>query len=339
MRVAKSGLCLASAILAVGISNIVHADANELRIAQQFGISYLPVVVAQENRLIEKHAKAAGAGDISVRWTYLTGASSMNDALLSGSLDIGFAGPPGLAVLWARTRGTSSVRGISSIAAVPLYLVTRNPAVKSIKDLTEKDKIAVPAVKVSIQALMLQMAAAQVFGDANFAKLDPLTVSLSHADAAAAMLSQTSEINTHFTSPPYNYLEISKANGRVILTSTDIVGGLTTNNLAYTTAKFREANPRLYAAFLKGIEEACEIIKRDRRAAVDLYLKATKFKGSPEDVENTYRVVEDRGTEFSLTPHGVTKLADFMFQRGIIKEKAGSWRDLFFPEVHHLPGS
>ena len=339
MKVLKPGFCMALAMLAAAVSGSVRADASELRIAQQFGISYLPVVVAQENKLIEKHAKAAGAGDITVRWSYLTGASSMNDALLSGSLDIGFAGPPGLAVMWARTRGSASVRGISSIAAVPLYLVTRNPNVKSIRDLTEKDKIALPAVKVSIQALLLQMAAAQLFGDANFAKLDPLTISLSHADAAAAMLSPTSEINAHFTSPPYNYLEISKANGRVILTSTDVVGGLTTNNLAYATTRFYEANPKLYAAFLKSIEEACEIIKRNPRAAVDLYLKATKFKGSAEDVENTYRVVEERGTEFSLTPHGTSKLADFMFQRGIIKEKIGSWRDLFFPEVHHLPGS
>ena len=335
---------LACSLVGLGLScaaaSPLRAETNQLRIATQISISYLPAIIAQERKLVEKYAKLNGAGDITVNWSTLFGVNVMNDALLSGSLDIAFGGPPGLAVVWARTRGTKNeIKGISSISAVPLYLVTRRPTVKSISDLTEKDKIAVGAVKVSIHALMLQMAAAKTFGEANFAKLDPLTVAMSMPDAVVAFMSPTSEITANVVTPPYNYLEVSKGNGRVILSSKDVVNGFMSNNLAFTTASFREKNPKVYQAFLKAMEEACETVKREPRVAVDLYLKAIKFQGSAEDVANTYRVVEDPDTEYSLTPHAIGKLADFMFQREIIKVKPDSWRDLFFPEIHNLPGS
>jgi NitT/TauT family transport system substrate-binding protein len=56
-----------------------HAEPAQLRIAQQFGIAYLPLIVAQQNRLIEKAAQ--------IEWLQLSGAGAMNEALISGSLD------------------------------------------------------------------------------------------------------------------------------------------------------------------------------------------------------------------------------------------------------------
>ena len=321
-------------------SGLVHADASELRIATQISLSYVPVVLMQERKLIEKHAKDEGLGDVNVKWIRLNGASAMNDALLSNSLDIAFGGPPGLAVIWARTRETKNeIKGISAGAAVPLYLISRNPKVTSIRDLTDKDKIAVGAVKVSIHALMLQMAAARAFGDANFAKLDPLTVAMSMPDSVVAMLSPTSEITANVVTPPYNFVQLATGNQRVILSSRDVMGGLMTNNLAYTTRTFHDNNPKLYRAFLKAMQEANELVKRDPRPAIDLYFRSIGFKGSNDEVVNTYRAVEDPDLEFSLTPHAVGKLAEFMYERGIIKAKPNSWQDLFFSEIHDLPGS
>ena len=93
---------------------------------------------------------------------------------------------------------------------MPMYLNPRNPNVRSIKDFTEKDKIALPAVKVSIQSVTLQMAAEKLFGEGNHNKLDALTVTLSHPDALVALLSGGSEITAHFTTPPYQYQELEK---------------------------------------------------------------------------------------------------------------------------------
>lgn len=101
----------------------------------------------------------------------------MAEALQSGSADVISLATSGLLNLWDKTRG--GVKAIGPVSAILMYLVTRNP-VNSIKDFTESDRIAVPAVKVSPQAICLQIAAAKAFGDDNFAKLAPLTVALSH---------------------------------------------------------------------------------------------------------------------------------------------------------------
>ena len=79
----------------------------------------------------------------------------------------------------------------------PAYLMTRNPNIKSIRDFTDNDRIALPAPKVSVQAIMLQMIAEKTFG--KFDVLDKLTVGMSHPDGTAAMLSGKLEVQSHFT--------------------------------------------------------------------------------------------------------------------------------------------
>ena len=160
----------------------------EIKVAQQYGISYLPLMLMEEQKLIEKHAKAAGV-DVKVGWAKFAGGNVMNDALLSNSLQFASGGVGPLVTMWAQTKGNLDVKAVSAINSMPLYLNTRNPNVKTIKDFTEKDKIALPAVKVSIQAVTLQMAAEKAFGEGQQDKLDALTVSMSHPDAQTALLS------------------------------------------------------------------------------------------------------------------------------------------------------
>ncbi len=88
----------------------------------------------------------------------------MNEALISGNLDFASGGVGPLVTIWARTQNNIKVKGIAALNSMPLYLNTINPNVKTIKDFTEKDRIALPAVRVSIQAVILQMAAEKAFG-------------------------------------------------------------------------------------------------------------------------------------------------------------------------------
>ncbi|MBU4424032.1 MAG: ABC transporter substrate-binding protein, partial [Gammaproteobacteria bacterium] len=129
----------------LGLSAPAHAAEGQLRIAQQFGIVYLLLNVAQEQKLIEKHGKAAGV-DIKVDFLKLSGGSAVNDALLSGNIDIAGAGVGPLFTLWDRTKGKQNVKGVASLGNFPYYLVSNNPAVKTIADFTDKDRIALPAV-------------------------------------------------------------------------------------------------------------------------------------------------------------------------------------------------
>jgi len=330
-RSLRAALVAAIALLAPSL----HAELAEIKVAQQFGISYLPLMLMEEQKLIEKHAKAAGV-DVKVGWARFAGGNVMNDALLSNSLQFASGGVGPLVTLWARTKGNLDVKAVSAINSMPLYLNTRNPNVKTIKDFTEKDKIALPAVKVSIQAVTLQMAAEKAFGEGQQNKLDALTGSLSHPDAQVALLSGASEITAHFSSPPFQYQQLEKPGIRTVLSSYDVLGGPATFNVVWTTSKFRSENPKLYDAFVKALDEATAIINKDKKAAAEAYLRISKDKDTVADI---LAMLNDPAIVYTTTPQNVMKYVDFMNKIGSIKVKPDSWKDLFFPNVHGAAGS
>src|SRR5215831_5112235 len=152
---------LAGLALAV-VATAAMAQVPEIRFARQFSMGYLQFNVMEKHQLIEKHAKAAGIPEVKVTWATFNSPAAMNDALLSGSVDIVSGGVPGLLTIWARTQGTANaVKGVAAFSSQPILLNSRNPKIVHNTASTEKDKIAVPAVKISIQAIMLQMAAAK----------------------------------------------------------------------------------------------------------------------------------------------------------------------------------
>ena len=141
-----------------------------------------------------------------------------------------------------------------------------------------------PAVKVSIQALTLQMAADKAFGEGQYGRLDPLTVSMAHPDAQIALLSGQSEINAHFSSPPFQYQQLRNPAIHTVLNSYDVLGGPATFNLVWTTSKFRTENPKLYDAFVKALDEATAFINKDKKAAAEAYLRISKDKDSVQEI-------------------------------------------------------
>ncbi len=328
-------IAAAAALALLVASAPARAELSEINVAQQYGISYLPLMIMEDQKLIEKHAKAAGL-DVKVGWAKFAGGNVMNDALLSGSLQFASGGVGPLLTLWARTKGNLDVKAVGAINSMPLYLNTRNPNVKTLKDFTDKDKIALPAVKVSIQAVTLQMAAEKAFGPGQQNKLDPLTVSMSHPDAQAALLSGASEINAHFSSPPFQYQQLEKPGIHTVVNSYEVLGGPATFNVVWTSSKFRNDNPKLYDAFVKAMEEATAIINRDKKAAAETYLRLSKDKDTVADIQ---KMLEDPNIVYTQTPQSIMKYADFMTKTGAIKVKPDSWKDLFFPNVHNLPGS
>jgi sulfonate transport system substrate-binding protein len=325
---------LLALLLVVTAALPARAEVKEVRLARQYGLGYLPLIVMEEQRLIEKHARAAGLGEIKVSWATLGGGGAMNDALLSGSVDYISSGVAPLIVLWAKTNG--AVRGVGALDTTPLYLNTNNPAVKSIRDFTDKDRIALPTVKVSIQAIILQMAAAKEFGQENYARLDKLTVSMKHPDAMTALLSGRSEITGHLTSPPFMFQELDDKRVRTVLNSNEVLGGPHTFNVITTTKAFHDANPRTYAAVFAALEEADAFINKNRKVAAEIYQKASKTKESLNDLVGQ---LNHPSLGYSTTPQNVTRFYDFMYQTGSIKVKPKDWKELFFPNVHGKKGS
>ncbi len=326
--------CAALTLAAGAALTPARAEVAEIAVAQQYGVSFLPMMIMERDALIEKHARAAGIENLKINWPKVAGPSVMNDGLLSGTMHFVAQGAPSLATLWSKTQG--AVKGVSALTSYPLTFVTRNPDLKSLKDLSEKDKIAVPSVKISTQAIMLQMAAADLFGQENYARFDPLTISLSHPDAMLALMNNVSGVNAHFATSPFTEQELKIPGARALTTSYDILGGRASALVVTTTAKFREENPKIYKAMLAALKEAIDTVNKDKRAAAKAYLElAGDRKNSVDDI---YAVINDKDYAYTLSPEKVFKTAVFMGKVGTIKEPPKVWQDLFFPEIHDLPG-
>ncbi len=306
-----------------------------MRIAKQYGITFLPLSVMEADKLFESEGKKLGL-DIDTEWLRFTGGGAMNEALLSGNLDIASGGVGPLLIIWDKTRKNMKVKGIAALNAIPIFLNTTNPNIKSLRDFKDDDRIAVPAVKISAQAIILQMAAAQEFGEANYAKLNPLTISMSHPDAEIALLSGKLGLTAHFANAPYVYQELADKRVRTILRSNDVMGGRHTLNAVWTSTPFSEKNPRVMLAFLGALEQSIKMIHFYPQKAAQLWLSQEKSTLSEEEA---VKIITDNDYEWTMTPKKVMAFASFMHKAGMLKNEPLEWRDVFFDDIRLLKGN
>jgi len=335
---AKGLLCaLAGASFAVALTVPALAADNEIRLAEQFSMGYLQLNVMQHEKLIEKHAKALGIPDAKVSWFKFNGPTAVNEALISGNVDIGSGGVPGLLTLWARTKGTpQEVRGIAALSSQPFLLNTNNPKIKTIGDFGENDRIAVPAVRTSVQAMTLEMAAAKAFGEKQFDKLDHLTVSMTPPDATVALLKGGAQITAAFSVPPFQFMQLDDKQVHTVLNSYDVMGGPHTFTAIWTSKKFRDGNPKMYQAFVAALKEATDIVNKDKRKAAGYWIEDSKSK---LPLDKATAIVSGAQVHWTMVPENTMKYADFMASVGRIKAKATSWKDYFFPDAYGMKGS
>jgi NitT/TauT family transport system substrate-binding protein len=334
----RVGWFFASLLFAACMSaSAARAEVGEVRISKGYGILYLPLIVMEDHKLLEKKAAEAGLGDVKVTWYLFDGGNIINDAMLAGTLDIAGTGAPGFLTLWSKGKGSArtEVIGVSGMSTTALVLNTTNSDVKSLKDFSPKDRIAMPGIKTSLAAVVLQMAAAKEFGPENYAKLDPLTVGIPHPEAYAALTSGKTEIDAHFASPPYANLELKNPRVHTVINSVTLFGNITLD-VVFAPKRFVEANPKMIGAFLAAFDEACAFIADDPKGTAEIFARSLKTKMNPEDV---LPLVQDADTRFSATPNGVMTFANFLASIGSIKQKPASWTDLFVPQLHGRKGS
>jgi NitT/TauT family transport system substrate-binding protein len=324
--------------LAALLSAAARAEVSEVRFPiGAGGVGFLPLLVMQKYALIEHYAKQAGLV-VHVRWINIGGPSVMNDALLSGSADFIAAGPPAFLTLWDRTITSAKVKGLAAMTSLPMYLNTRSDRLKTLDDLTDRDRIALTAIKVSIPSLVMQMYAKQKYGAAQTYRFDKFTVTMTHPDGVIALLSGSGAVDAHFTSPPFSQRERKDPHVHTIATTDDIMGGPSTFTMVSTTTKFRDQNPKVYQAVLSALEDANRRIISDKKTAAEILLASTGGeKGF--SVNEIVEVLNDPHLKFTTTPENVMKYATFMHDIGSLKNRPASWKDLFFPEILGAPGS
>jgi NitT/TauT family transport system substrate-binding protein len=202
--------------------------------------------------------------------------------------------------------------------------------VKSIADFTEKDRIGLPAAGVSVQSRILQMAVARQWGDKEFTRLDKLTQTLPHPDAAAAVIAGGTEINAHFGNSPYQEQELAQnPNARIVLNSYDVLGGPSSSTVLYATEKYRNENPKTYRAFTAALAEAAQFATANPEGAADAYLRVSKSK---VDRALLLKIIKNPQVQFKVAPQNTYGLAQFLHRVGVLKNQPASWRDYFFED-------
>lgn len=329
------GLSVAGLAASAALPRRVRAAEGTIRIAEQFGIIYLLLNIAQDQKLIEKHGRDLGI-DVRPQWVKLPSGAAVNDALLSGQIDIAAAGLSPLLSMWDRTRGAQNVRGVAALGNFPYWLVSNNPKVQSIADFTERDRIALPAVGVSFQARILQLAAARTWGDGQFNRLDRISVAMPHPEAAQAILKGGGDLSAHFGNPPYQEQALGSINSHIVLKSYDVLGGPSTAAVVYATEQYRSENPVTYTAFVRALVEAAQLAVGDPEKGAESFLRVSKL---PMDRKTIARIIASRDAQPRLTPQNTLTMAQFMHRIGAIKNQPTAVRDYFFNDPHNLAGT
>ena len=309
----------------------------EVRIARQFSMGYLQFNVIEHEKLIQKHAAALGIPEVKVSGVRFNGPASMNDALISDSVDIVGGSPNGMFTLWAKARGhAAGGAGDYRAGDAALRDHQQRPGDQDDRRPGKCKKIPVPSVKVSSPAVTVQMAAAKLYGIKEYARFDSATVTMSPADATIALLTGSGDVNCVVALPPYLQQQLEHPNIHVVANSFDLAGGPTTYTVAYTSMRFHDRNPKLYQAVYEALGEATELVRKDIRTASRYWIEDGESKLTVDFVAAAGSGPE---TEWTTVPLDTLKAAAFMAEVGTIKVKPASWKDYFFPEAYGLPGS
>jgi NitT/TauT family transport system substrate-binding protein len=314
---------------------LVRAEVATVRIGIQPGMSYLALNVMNREKLLEQRAKADGR-DLQVEWIVSANGSVINDGVLSGNIDIAGTGIPAFVTLWAKGRGTVDAKGIAAYGSLPGMLISRNPNVHSIQDFTSADRIALPAPKASIQAILLEMMAAKTWGPDHYDRLDPLMIGMGHPDALIAMMSGRSEVNAHFTSSPFYDEELKIPGAHVVLTKEDVFPGPLTHGMLWTTGKFHQQNPLTMREFRAALDDSMALIHANPDRAAEDYLALAREK---IDAAEAGEIIRKLNARFEATPRGIFAIATFMHSIGMIKVVPSRWQDMFFEEYWVADGS
>jgi NitT/TauT family transport system substrate-binding protein len=303
---------------------------------QQRGLLYLPVDMMVSGGVLQQEATKLGLGKVEATARTLSGPAAITDALLSGSADYGTAALPSLLTLWDKTHGTpNEVKAVGTMSNGAMVLYTINPNVKTIADFTEKDRIAVPSVRISFNAMMLEMAAEKLWGDPH--RLDHLTVPLGHPDAVVALSAGygSASITAHIGVQPFTDRGLKLPGAHVVADSREVFGGPLTQITLLASKKTRDKDPTLFKAVANALEQSIKACSADKHAAAVLWKKA---QNASESVDELDALLSDPGFEFTSQPHRIAFFAAFLNRIGTMKSKVGDWKELFWETAYDQQG-
>ncbi len=292
-------------------------STREIAIAEQFGLAYAPVQIMKEKDFLNQRLPEG----VTVKWVQLINTAAIREAMLADEVNIGFMAIPPFLI--GKDKGMEW-RIATGLSNSPLGLITNNPEITSLQDITPVHRIALPQPG-SIQHILLSMASDAQFGNAQ--KFDNQLVTLSHPDGMSALLNN-SNIDMHFTSPPYYNQELTDSNMSLVLTGEEAFGSSFTFIVGSCLEDFYKNDKDLYNAFILALNDAINFINDEPTEAAEIL--AEKYGISFDDAL-------DYMTSMTYTNNveGIEKFATFMLENNYIENEIEDYSQLVFNGVDY----
>ena len=300
-----------------GSSGSTSSESRDsVTIAMQNGMSYAPLTIMKEKKLVEKYCDG-----IEVRWTTLNSGSAVNEGMASGDIDFGAMG---LSPAITAVASGLEIKIASSLDSMPNQIMTNDPEIHTLKDVKEDDKIA--AVNIgSFQHILLAMAAEKQLGDAK--ALDNNIVAMSHPDGTIALTNGT--VDLQVTNPPYLYQEMEDTSLHVVEGISEVWPSGNSTIVFTATEEIHDNYRATYDGVIKAVQEAIDFINENPAEAAEILAEAEGL-----DALDYQRWLEEEETIFSSECRGIMKVAEFMDKNGFMdREAPKSFSDLAFENV------
>jgi NitT/TauT family transport system substrate-binding protein len=284
---------------------------DQVKIGIGFGLAFLPLYICQDLKLVEKHAKELHL-DVKASYQRFLGAGAMQDAIVSGAIDMGPYGTAPLLAAWENAKDKpAQILAVSGITTMPLTLVSNRPNVVTIADFQPTDRIAMPSLTAP-QMYLLEMQSEKTFKA--YDKLRDQVVAMPPSEAVTAIVDGSGVVTAYFASPPFTQLALRDAKVHSVLSSVDVMNGKASFLIMGATRAYIEAQPQIPEAIGKAMEDAARIIRSDPRRAAQIYLThEPSMSLSGPLIEAVLREIKD---EFGSAVYGVQAFADFMGRHG-----------------------
>lgn len=246
-----------SAVLSVGVFAGCQKSTTEeskavLRIGAQPYPLYSSIYVAKELGYLDEEFEKIGA---TYEWTDFKSGPLVNEAVASGSQDIGFMAD--LPALLAKSSG-QEIEIIGNVAYGEKALAILVGPDSDIKDPKQLKGKKVAYVKGSYAQHLLSL----VLKNAGLTFDDIESVNLAAGDMPAAL--QGKQIDAAVLWEQFVSKLTSEGNARVLIDGTGIKKG---NMVTYAVKKFSEKNPKVIEAYIKAGQRGSEYIKANPKEA------------------------------------------------------------------------
>jgi NitT/TauT family transport system substrate-binding protein len=306
---------------------------GEIAVGVGHGIGFLPLFIAQDLGLFDKHAKANGLNGRLVVRRFST-AAPMRQALTKGEIAAGAYGIPALLMAREASRQTpQELQAVSGVTTLPLVLVTARPDIRALNDIKPADKIAVP-ILTAPQVTYLRMQTSPWFGGQD--RLRQQLVAMPHQESLDA-LTAGKGIAAYFSSPPFTQIALRDPKVRAVTSSAEIMGGKASFLVMASPKSALAAHPKLPEVLAKAIDEASGLIRNDPRRAAMVWLKWEP--SHTLDARMVETILRDLKDDFGSGVFGVEGTATFLRRDNRLKEGIWSWKDVVAPAIAGGEGS